>query len=84
MTRLLKFWGNMRLGRKLPLSIAAPTILLTLASGFFFAWEAGQALKANRETAFTIHSVVMLLQVVLLVLLYSSQISQASLAFGLL
>ena len=32
---------------------------------------------------FAIHSVVMLLQVVLLVLLYSSQISQASLAFGL-
>ncbi|UWQ62251.1 methyl-accepting chemotaxis protein [Leisingera caerulea] len=52
MTRLSKFWGNMRLGRKLPLSIAAPTILLTLASGFFFAWEAGQALKANREAAY--------------------------------
>ncbi|WP_082020493.1 methyl-accepting chemotaxis protein [Leisingera sp. ANG-M1] len=52
MTRLFKFWGNMRLGRKLPLSIAAPTILLTLASGFFFAWEAGQALKANREAAY--------------------------------
>ncbi len=52
MTRLLKFWNNMRLGRKLPLSIAAPTIFLTLASGFFFAWEAGQALKANREAAY--------------------------------
>ncbi|WP_311200190.1 methyl-accepting chemotaxis protein [Leisingera sp. M658] len=52
MTRLFKFWANMPLGRKLPLSIAAPTIILTLASGIFFAWEAGQALKANREAAY--------------------------------
>ncbi|OED47201.1 hypothetical protein AB838_16685 [Rhodobacteraceae bacterium (ex Bugula neritina AB1)] len=50
---MFKFWTNMRLGRKLPLSIAAPTIFLTLASGFFFAWEAGQALKANREAAYS-------------------------------
>lgn len=52
MTGVFKFWSNLRLSRKLPLMIALPTIFLTVASGVFYAWQAGEALKNNRETAY--------------------------------
>ena len=47
-----KFWSGLRLSRKLPLMIGLPTIALTVASGVFYAWQAGDALKTNRETAY--------------------------------
>jgi methyl-accepting chemotaxis protein len=52
MTRVSKFWSGIRLSRKLPLMIALPTIFLTVASGVFYALQAGSALKENRETAY--------------------------------
>ena len=52
MTSLFSLWNGLRLSKKLPLLIALPTILLTMASGFIYSWQSHAALKENRETSF--------------------------------
>ncbi|PCJ07863.1 MAG: hypothetical protein COB16_09155 [Rhodobacteraceae bacterium] len=52
MTSLFAFWNGLRLSKKLPLIIALPTILLTMASGGIYAWQTHSALKVDREAAF--------------------------------
>ncbi|WP_449301432.1 methyl-accepting chemotaxis protein [Parasedimentitalea psychrophila] len=52
MTSLVSLWNGLRLSKKLPLLIALPTIMLTIASGFIYTWQSHSALKEDRETAF--------------------------------
>lgn len=52
MIKLPSAWGKLRLSKKLPMLIAVPTIILTLASGLFFAWQVSDTLKENREAAY--------------------------------
>lgn len=52
MSSLLKLWNGLRLSVKLPLLIALPTIILTIASGGIYAWQTHSALRTDREAAF--------------------------------
>ncbi len=52
MNSLFKLWNGLRLSIKLPLLIALPTIILTMASGGIYALQIHSALKTDREVAF--------------------------------
>ncbi|NIZ61153.1 methyl-accepting chemotaxis protein [Sedimentitalea sp. CY04] len=52
MTSLISLWNGLKISKKLPLLIALPTIMLTIASGLIYAWQSHAALQENRETAF--------------------------------
>ncbi|WP_171021706.1 methyl-accepting chemotaxis protein [Parasedimentitalea maritima] len=52
MTSIFTLWKRLKLSKKLPLLIALPTILLTMASGVMYAWQTRTVLKADREAAF--------------------------------
>jgi len=52
MSSLFKLWNGLRLSLKLPLLIALPTIILTMASGAIYAWQTHNALQHDREASF--------------------------------
>jgi len=52
MTSVITLWNGLGLSKKLPLLIALPTIILTMASGFMYAWQSRTALSTEREVAY--------------------------------
>ena len=52
MPGLVSLWNNLRLSKKLPLLIALPTIMLTMASGLIYTWQSHSALSTSREASF--------------------------------
>lgn len=52
MSSVITLWNGLGLSKKLPLLIALPTIILTMASGFFYAWQSNLTLRAEREIAY--------------------------------
>jgi len=52
MSSVITVWNGLGLSKKLPLLIALPTIILTMALGVFFAWQSNLTLSTEREIAY--------------------------------